>query len=355
MTLPFLPNHTDATIPEQADPDAVDFGQLISAIGGTGIIVGGAVTEDPVTPAMTVDVTAPSLIYSGSLIQVAAETDVAVAAADATYLRIDLVSVDTFGNQIAVTTGTPANVPVCPDVPADHLPLAMIYVPVGTTAITDGLIVDKRIPIAPIRRAYQMWPSGDFAFWDTNTNDVITLTIWDETAGSIKTLLAFYGPNHATLAGNVDLFNGAGDTLIATWDEATGRFNLVQPVRLSDPLDVNGNDIDMGGGSILDSAPVASVSGTVNIDATTPPILVFDTSGGAGVANLPSAVTFTGRSWLIIADGANDVTVNRNGSDTFQGGATSKTVTGDETPRAGLGVMSIGGTEWKWIPSGTVT
>tara|TARA_R110000803_G_scaffold204233_1_gene270129 strand:- start:53 stop:751 length:699 start_codon:yes stop_codon:yes gene_type:complete len=76
---------------------------------------------------------------------------------------------------------------------------------------------------------------------------------------------------------------------------------------------------------------ITNTSGTVapsilNDDGT---LFVIDTSGGAGTVNLPAIGTSEGVRFAFVNDsGSNNVTINRNGSDTINGG-TSLVLTAD--------------------------
>ena len=81
-------------------------------------------------------------------------------------------------------------------------------------------------------------------------------------------------------------------------------------------------------------------------------IVNIDTAGGAVVITLPDVSAFTGKNYLIRRDGANTVTIDRAGSDTFDDADIQKTLDSDS---AAIGIFSIGDTEWKIVATeGTV-
>ena len=81
-------------------------------------------------------------------------------------------------------------------------------------------------------------------------------------------------------------------------------------------------------------------------------VVNVDTSGGTVVVTLPDVSAFTGKSYLIRRDGANVVTIDRAGSDTFDDADVQKTLDSDS---AAIGIFSIGDTEWKIVATeGTV-
>jgi len=146
MVMTFLPNEADATYPDQAEPDSVDFEILLAGIKLTGVVSGCAVTESG-TPAQTIDVAAGVVRVAGRQVTVDVDADVAVSAADGTNPRIDLITSNLSG-VIVVTAGTPAAEPVLPDIPATSVPLATLYVPANDNTHGDAQINDKRIGIA---------------------------------------------------------------------------------------------------------------------------------------------------------------------------------------------------------------
>ncbi len=81
--------------------------------------------------------------------------------------------------------------------------------------------------------------------------------------------------------------------------------------------------------------------GIINVDTAT-----------ARVITLPDCADFNGKDYLVRRDGANTVTIDRAGSDTFDDADVQKTL---DTDGASIHFFSIGDTEWKIISTeGTV-
>ena len=81
-------------------------------------------------------------------------------------------------------------------------------------------------------------------------------------------------------------------------------------------------------------------------------VVNVDTSAGPVIITLPLTTAVVDHGFLIRRDGASAVTVNVSGADTFDDATTTK---GLNTDSAGLGVISIGDTEWKIVGTqGTV-
>lgn len=137
-------NQSSAIHPIQAEPDSVDFDQLVLGFQGTGVITGVGVSAQAPT-AMAVDVASGSVMVAGVEVTVNAISPV-IGAADATNDRIDSVVVDNLGT-VNVIVGTPSARPVIPDIPASSMILAIVVVPANATSIGTNEIVDKRVVV----------------------------------------------------------------------------------------------------------------------------------------------------------------------------------------------------------------
>ena len=137
-----IPNQSDAGTSSQSEVDAVDFGILVAAYNGTGVVTGGAVTAQG-TPDMTVAVAAGTVLINGLHYTISAGNGT-ITTADSSNPRFDLITINTSG-AIVVTAGTAASNPVFPAIPADDAVLAAVHVPAGDTAIATAQITDKRV------------------------------------------------------------------------------------------------------------------------------------------------------------------------------------------------------------------
>jgi hypothetical protein len=138
-----IPNEADAFHANQAEPDKVDIDILAAAFNGTSVVLGCAVTESS-PAAQTVDVASGIVRINGGIIEVDAQADVSVTAADGTNPRFDLITVNTSGT-VVVTAGTAAAEPVLPAIPADDVVLATLYVPANDNTHANNQITDKRV------------------------------------------------------------------------------------------------------------------------------------------------------------------------------------------------------------------
>lgn len=135
---------------------------LKEAFKGNGTLAGLAVTEQA-APAMGVTVGKGRCVANGTFNTKTSTTNVTITAADPTYPRKDLIVIDSAGSITAVA-GTAAEVtptgstgpltldPEPPDVPANKICLAEVWVEAGETTILDADITDRRtyirLPVA---------------------------------------------------------------------------------------------------------------------------------------------------------------------------------------------------------------
>ncbi len=133
-----------------------DVNSLCDAVAGNGVISGLAVTEKGAGANMSVDVALGTYVANGTTVVKAATTNVVVTAAHASLPRKDIIIGDSAGNLTCVA-GTPlaaapvgnsglqTSVPVPPDITANKILLAEIWVPAAAATIVNAYISDKRI------------------------------------------------------------------------------------------------------------------------------------------------------------------------------------------------------------------
>ena len=140
----------DPPILPQVQIDPVDFDMLDLADGGEGVLNGCLVSASS-PEALSVDVASGQVAIDGVIVDVAAQPDVSISTPNATQPRFDLVTVDDAGD-VTITDGLPADFsPLFPNIPADSVALAVIYVRAGMTLVTEDHITNKRstVPIPP--------------------------------------------------------------------------------------------------------------------------------------------------------------------------------------------------------------
>lgn len=153
--MPFtLPNEADAISTGagalQAEPDAGDFAILAAADATTGVVSGCAVTNHPA--ARSVDVAAGVICSAGVPLPVTAVSGLAIAAADPTSPRFDLVVASAAG-VLSVIAGQAAAHPAFPLIPAGTVVLAAVLVGANVSVIAANAIVDKRVILTSIPSA----------------------------------------------------------------------------------------------------------------------------------------------------------------------------------------------------------
>lgn len=146
MVQPFLPNTGDAFNPNQAEPDTVDFEALLAGFRGTGVLGGCEVTESS-PAAQTVDIAVGLASLLWEYIDVSAQADKAVTAADGSNPRFDLITINSSGTAI-VTAGTAAAQPVLPGIPASSILIGGLYIPASDNTHQDAQINDKRVVLS---------------------------------------------------------------------------------------------------------------------------------------------------------------------------------------------------------------
>lgn len=142
-----IPNQADAGHSSQSEIDKVDIDILVAALGGQGVVSGGAVTAQG-SPDQTVAVAAGVARINGALVTVASG-NVNMSAADVTNPRFDLVVVNDAGTKSAVD-GVAAASPIFPAIPANSVVLAAVRRAANDNAIATAEIIDKRCGVANV-------------------------------------------------------------------------------------------------------------------------------------------------------------------------------------------------------------
>lgn len=124
------------------------------------VVMGGcAVSQRGAGANMSVDVASGIVTISGVFANVSAVNKV-VTAADATYDRYDIISVNSSGT-VNYAAGTAQSDPYPPDLPVTEILLAVIFVEHGISSITNSVITDERIISTNLGQV----PIGGFVPW----------------------------------------------------------------------------------------------------------------------------------------------------------------------------------------------
>ena len=123
-----------------------DMGNMVEAVWGNGVVTGLAVSEKSGTPNMSVDVAAGEYIANGTHVTKGSTTNVAITAAHATNDRIDIIVADSSGT-ISVVDGTAASpgTEKPPELPANKILFAVVFVEHSSSTVVNADITDKRI------------------------------------------------------------------------------------------------------------------------------------------------------------------------------------------------------------------
>ncbi len=135
-----IPNEADAFNGRQAEIDKVDWDALMLGIEGNGVLIGCAVTW---SSGMGYAVAAGAILHGGSVKAISSTTKT-LSNGDATNPRFDLITAKVTDGTVNTTAGTAAANPVCPSLPADSVPLAIIYVPANETTGAASRVYDRR-------------------------------------------------------------------------------------------------------------------------------------------------------------------------------------------------------------------
>ena len=179
-------NQSDGAIANnnQAEIDSVDLQVLVAAYNGTGVISGCAVTAQG-SPDMTVAVAVGVIVVNdGTPARGTVDAgNVTITTAHGSNPRFDLILSNAAGTKSAVA-GTAAADPEFPDIPANSVVLAAVYVPAADTTMETDQIVDKRVILGLPIAALTNGTDGELITWDASG---IPSTVAVGTAGEVLT------------------------------------------------------------------------------------------------------------------------------------------------------------------------
>ena len=99
------------------------------------------------SPDMTVQVKAGAGMLNRVMSYLSADTNSATITAPSVNPRIDLVTINTLTDEVAITTGVESATPSAPATPSDHLALATLLLTTSHTQIVTGDITDVRVTL----------------------------------------------------------------------------------------------------------------------------------------------------------------------------------------------------------------
>ena len=175
-----IPNKVAASYARQAGGFSSDIDTIAAFMAGDGVLAGMGVAAQA-SPDMTVAVAAGQCRIAGYF-PFYAGGNITIAAADSSNPRIDLIVVD-YNGAVSRVAGTAAGLPIPPDIPANSIQLAQLYVPAGVTSITNAMVIDKRTTVVDYYDAYD-----EFLFQALVTTGNISSLAWGTTAATGGTM-----------------------------------------------------------------------------------------------------------------------------------------------------------------------
>jgi len=329
-----IPNQSDAGTSSQSEVDAVDFGILVAAYNGTGVVAGGAVTAQG-SPNMTVAVAAGTVLINGLHYAISAGNGT-ITTADASNPRFDLITINTSG-AVVVTAGTAASNPVFPAIPADDAVLAAVQVPAGDTAIATAQITDKRVivmsPGVPDDTMLWLGTTGDTAMMHStgaiSANDEVTNLI-EGTSVHIGTAANSLIVSNLTNDGDIMfLVSDAGNSKgVLKIDGANGAA-VVQRLYF---YDLGGEYMESDGSTLTITGAVA-LTPTVGSTAWTAATHAHGADNTGGTLDAAAIAAGT----LVVGRGGTGITSLGTGVATFMGTPSSANLRSALTDETGTG------------------
>jgi len=372
---------------ENGDPAfQLTFQAFAEGLDGNGILDSGdlQVTAGTNTNSLDVAATTRGLWYNGTLFTYAGGTNVVSLSENTSGSpRWDLIYFDTTDSTPKAREGTPATKPVVPDLQADEFPLAVVYLPDGTTDVTDSQIKNYRVHGSEAEETRLDDSAGEYSSSTVEgaLTEVIRQAGNDPLNGPLD-LSSFSGVSPFDLGDDPGAFGQIVDatatsglsagtevsytfaldstTVLQIYAEADGGGGL-QNVRVN----LSNSDLYAGSTQIYDASeglfPRAVLdderlsSGLKTSDYTTSEdeIVLGDTSSGTVTISLASADANEGNIVTVVdaggSAGTNAITVDTEGFEAIDG-ASSKTI---ENDYGGLVLLSDG-SNW-FTASGSAT
>lgn len=182
-----LASETTGTLAEtQIDAELARDAEVAALLGGP-FVLSGLLVEAQAVPDMTVKTTLGICVSASRIWTVAADAGIAVATADGTNPRIDIVCVNAAGAVVSsaedvACKGTAAGSPSAPSTPAGYVKLAEVSVPALDTTIESGQITDARVVVDPLATLFAAYTAHDA---DDARHSSKAYAITQETGGAI--------------------------------------------------------------------------------------------------------------------------------------------------------------------------
>jgi len=356
----------------------VQFRAISESLAGNGVLTNSDLEVTDGTNALEIDVAPGTAYYVATEYTFGGAAPAAtLTQGDATYDRWDTVAFDTADQTITVHEGVAEQYPTPPDIAGGEMLLAIVYAPAGATDIGSSNILNWRAKFSneaeevhyddstgvygissvdaaldELQEAAQItaYPldiatDTEASAYPLANSDLANSTITVNAGTALTTTNAGIG-----LGGSATLSISAG---AITLTELNSPFALPS---ISD-MDVDGNDLVDAGTPIwdtseghvprqqLDDERLTTGPHTADVTTSGEEVLLVDTSGGGVTVTLASADANNGNFVSIVdvggAAGTNAITLNTEGSENIDGGA-SNTMESDY----GALIVSSDGTNW---------
>lgn len=305
--------HRIAATGQQTDLEALTVSAVarIQNLAGSGdFVLRGCNTLAQSTPDMSVKVLSGSVLTNNRVHSIV-ETDLAIAAADTSLPRIDLIRVDPNG-VLGVTTGTPALQPKPPTVLAGEVALEFVFVAPGETTITGAALQDVRVlrSWGPIRIGSRNNPL-------TISNNAGVTTLFAQTVPALMLttravrmrVSGYFLFNSVGNEPEVDFRVRFGSTVL--WLDYTPTF-VASPSRQPFLIDielfgaVDGSQVLSGTITVANHSAPNIGSGAINDDD----VVSFSTIGGFSTEDISNDLIFNVATRMSIADENNTTVVD---------------------------------------------
>jgi len=322
----------------------------------TGVVSGCAVSQQA-APDMTVQSALGVVMIAGARISVAADATITINAAHASFDRYDLITLNTSG-AIVYTAGTANATPVPPEIPANQVPIAVIYVAASATNIPDAAIYDVRITVQD-NSSFYAGDGSDGALTVAAGTTTLTTPIKQYSSISISngatlTFSGSYGKyfiyctGDAQIDGNITLTAPAG-TLPTTFDASNATAaNIrakgaggISKTKYALYLQPSQMKLPAEGGTAAAGAAGEGGGGAAGAAGTSRAIILYLYVGGK--LTYGTTATCTGNGTNGTNGGASGSTAGGGGGGGGAAGAIIMLVKGDGTVSAGCVISLQGG------------
>jgi hypothetical protein len=170
------------------------------------VVNGCQVTADT-PPDMKVTIAAGTAVFANVSTAITTKNPT-ITAADATFPRVDLVSLHS-DNTAVVTAGVAAANPALPALPAGNVPVAEVFVPANATTILPNNIGDRRLVVAGTPAQVGIIPQAHPTNLVDNTGGAAVGTLVLPRSDTLAHLQADVAANEASINAQINALSAA--------------------------------------------------------------------------------------------------------------------------------------------------